>query len=377
MKLKKLNIARVAGSFVAAFAMAVVPFASASAATNVWNGTTNLDFGTATNWSTGAVPLDGDSIVFNSTNTTTAYPATATSLTNATGNAFAGLTAQGTTGSYNFTINALKTAANATLSASDATATTRNNIVTITALTANGNVTLDGVNAGTINLPSGGIVTLKNETSLPTSITGATGIILDNDGSVTSANILNFNHTNVTLTGTTNATTLALTADSLAANYPLTIGGTSILTLPANITISTPVTMTAGQIKMSAAGTTTISTLNITTAQSQYVLPSTAYLYATTYNVTSPGTFVAGFGNAGTFTGVSTTTTTTSPTTTTTGTGATATTPTTSTTTATTTPKSPNTAFGVILANPLMIAAATVAIVIAGFGILKYRKLQQ
>lgn len=363
MKLKKINIARVASSFVAAFAIAVVPFAGANATTNIWNGTTNLAFGTASNWSTGAVPLDGDSIVFDSTNTTTAYPASA-SLTNATGNAFAALTAQGSTGTYNFTINALKTAANATLSSTDKT----NNLVSVTALTANGNVTLDGVSAGTITLPSGGIVTLKNQTTLPTSITGATGIILDNDGSVTSAQILGFNHTNVTLTGTSTATTLSLASNSLALNYPLTIGGNSILTLPANTTITTPITMTAGQLKTAAAGTTTVSTLNITTAASQYVLPATAYLYATAYTVTSPGTFTPGFGNAGTFTGTAASG----------GTGGTGggTGGTTGGTGATTTPSAPNTAFSLILANPLIIAGATIAIVAAGLGIMKFRKQQ-
>ena len=367
MKIRKNNIAKIATSFVAAFAIAVVPFAGASATTNIWNGTTDLSFSTTTNWSTGAVPLDNDALVFNSTNTTTAYP-TSASLTNATGNSFASLTAQGSTGTYNFTINTLKTAANATLSSTDTT----NNKVTVSALTANGNVTLDGVSAGTITLPSGGIVTLKNLTSLPTSITGATSIILDNDGTVTSAQILNFNHTNVTLTGTSTATALSLASNSLAANYPLTVGGNSILTLPANTTITTPITMTAGQLKTAAAGTTTVSTLNVTTGASQYVLPANAYLYATAYTVTSPGTFTAGFGNAGTCTGTAATGTGTGSTGT--GTGATGT-GTGATTTAT--PAAPNTAFSLILANPFVIAAATIAIVAAGFGIMKFRKQQQ
>ncbi len=359
---KKLNVMRIATGFVATFAVAAMPFAGVNAVTNIWNGTTDLSFGTTTNWSTGAVPLDGDSIVFDSTNTTTAYPTTA-SLTNATGNAFAGLTAQGSTGSYNFTINALKTAANATLNSTNAAT----NLVNITALTAQGNVTLDGVSAGTISLPSGGVVTLKNLTTLPTSITGATSIILDNDGTITSSNILAFNHANVTLTGTSTASVLTLASDTLAKNYPLTIAGNSIITLAPNTTFTTPITMTGGQMKMSGSGTTTLSTLAVTTGPSQYVLPASAYLYATSYTVTSPGTFTAGFGNAGTFTGTATTTTTTTTTPTTT---------TTTPTTATATPTAPNTAFKLALANPFVIAAATIAIVAAGFGIMRLRKQQ-
>lgn len=362
MKLKKLNIARLAGSFVAAFALAIVPFAGVSAATNIWNGTTDVAFGTATNWSTGAVPLDGDSIVFDSDATTTPYVAGPTALTNATGNAFAALTAQGTTGTYAFTINNFKSAANAVLSSTNPAT----NTVTITSLTAVGDVTLDGVMAGTINLPSGGIVTLKNVTTLPTSITGATGIVLDNDGTVTQANILNFNHTNVTLKGTSNATSLALTDNTLATNYPLTLAGNSILTLPANATITTPVTMTSGQIKMNAAGSTTLSTLAVTTGASQYVLAADAYLYATAYTLTSPGTFGPGFGNAGTFTGTPT-----GGSGDTGGTGGTGGTGSTG-----GTPAAPNTAFGLILTNPLTIAAATIVVVIAGLGIMKFRKQQ-
>lgn len=367
MKTTKLNFAKIASSFIAAFVVALLPFAGASATTNVWVGTTDVAFGTTTNWSTGAVPLDGDSIVFDSTNTTTAYLATA-SLTNATGNAFAGLTAQGTTSTYQFTINALKVSANAILSS---TAPTTNKVI-VTALTAQGNVTLDGVTATSITVQNGGTVTLKNLTTLPTSITGAGNIILQNDGVVTPANITSYHqvaNSTVTLSGTTAASTLTLISDSLATNYSLILSGNAILTLPANTTITTPITMSGnpgGQIKMSAAGTTTLSTLSIaSTASAQYVLPATAYLYATSYTVTSPGTFTAGFGNAGTFTGTATAGTTT---TTTTGTG--------STTTTTTTPSTPNTAISFLIANPFIIAGATIAIVAAGFGIMKFRKQQ-
>lgn len=364
MKLTKFNVARLASGFVTALAVALLPFASANAATNIWDGTTNLAFGTASNWSTGAVPLDNDSIVFDSTNTTTAYPASA-SLTNATGNAFAALTAQGTTGGYNFTINLLKTAANATLSSTDTT----NNKVTVTALTANGNVTLDGVVAGTINLPSGGIVTLKNITTFPTSITGATGIVLDNDGTVLASTIATFNHTNVTLTGAASATALTLTTDAtLAANYPLTISGNSILTLSPNITITDPITMTGGQIKTSGTGTTTVASLTIPSGTPQYVLPAGATLFASAFTLTSPATFTQGFGNAGTFANGGSGSGGTG------GTGGTGGSGATGGTGATTTPAAPNTAFKLVLTNPLTIAIATVAVAGAVIGVVKLRK---
>ena len=359
--------------FVAAFAL--MPISNISAATGIWEGNTDLTFSTATNWSTGDVPLDGDTINFNSTDTGTAYPAAA-SLTNTTGNAVADLNALGTTGSYDFTIDTLKAQDGAVFTSSD----TVNNVVTITTLTAQGDITLDGVTATNITVLGGGTVTLKNQTTVPTTITDAGNIIVDGSGSITQANVTSWDQLASKTLTIKNGTNLTLTSNAVGTSRSIIVGASSTLTLTSGTTYSTPIIVAGGRIA-TTSGTATISTLTLS-ANSQYLIPGTdSTLIASSFDQ-STFTFTEDFDNDGTFVPVTTT-----------GEGAGTTDETEGTTDETPdaptegtvtggggaddgTPDVPNTAFALALANPLVVIIATLAIIGASIGIMRLRKQQ-
>jgi hypothetical protein len=366
-----------ASAFVFAAVLALAPISSVGAATSIWQGTTDVAFATATNWSINAAPQDGDNIVFDSTTTVTPYPASV-SLVNTTGSDIAGLTATGTTGSYNFTIDVLRTQANAVL-ISDNTATNR---VTIGTLTAQGNVTLDGITATNIVVLNGGTVTLKNQTTIPTTITNAGNITLDNQGLVTQANILGWDQLAgraITITGSSNPTNVTLTANAIGTSRSIIVGVNSTLTLTSGVSYTTPITAASGRIQ-TTSGSTTLSALTLS-ANSTYVIPgSGSTLIATSYTP-STFTFTAGFGNVGVFLPIATNGGSGAPV----GGGAGA--PVgggagapvgggAGATGGATVPGAPNTAFSLALANPLVISIAVIAIIGASIGIMRLRKTQ-
>jgi hypothetical protein len=364
MNIKAKILLKTASAFLLAVAITLAPLAKVNAATNIWTGTAgDSSFGTATNWSTGTTATDGDTVVFNSTSTPTAYPASA-SLTNATGSSFAGLTATGTTGSYNYTINNFKAAGGATLATDNATT----NKVTVTTLTAQGDVTLDGISATTINVLNGGNVTLKNLTTLPTAITGAGNIILTNDGTMTQSQIAAYAQAagkSITISGTTNATNLTLTDNTFGTNRNIVVSSASILTLTVSGTdYTTPITMNGGELKLSATGSATVATLSVID-DSKYYIPANSHIYATSYALSTGKTFTQAFGSTGSFSGTAASGSTTTPS----GTGAT--------TPPTATPGTPNTAANMIFANPLVTILATIALIGAMVGIVRLQRNRQ
>jgi hypothetical protein len=370
MNIKAKILLKTASAFLVAVAITLAPLAKVNAATNIWTGTTDLSFSTATNWSTGTAATDGDTVVFDSTNSPTVYPATA-SLTNASGSSFAGLTATGTKNNYNYTIDKFKAAGGSTLATDNATT----NKVTVTTLTAQGDVTLDGISATTINVLNGGNVTLKNLTTLPTTITGAGNIILTNDGTMTQTQIAAYAQAagkSITISGTTNATNLTLTDNTFGTNRNIVVSSASILTLTvAGTDYTTPITMNGGELRLSATGSATVATLSVID-NSNYYIPANSHIYATSYALSTGKTFTQAFGSTGTFSGTAASgtgaTTTPAP-----GTGAT----TTPATTTTTTPGTPNTAVNMILTNPLTIILTTVALAGATVGIIRLQRNRQ
>jgi hypothetical protein len=128
--------------------------------------------------------------------------------------------------------------------------------------------------------------------------------------------------------------------------------------------------MAGGQIRVATAGTVTVSTLSVT-ANSEYYIPASGFLYASAYTISNGVTFVPAFGSSGVFTGTpgngggtGGTGGATGGTGSTGGTGAVV-------------PTAPNTAFTLALSNPLVIGLAVIAMIGASIGILRLRKQQQ
>ena len=324
--------------------LAFAPVSPVFAAPITWSGATDNVISDPTNWVGGNVPVDGDTITFDDSN-----DGTTASLTGTLVGRPNGIDAGGSSGTaYNFTIANLTVQAGAVLSSD-----TANKVVTVSSLDALGDLTINrvAVTAATVD----GDITISNVSGLDQDDLAAWEQTAGNQ---------------IILGASTN---VALTADTLGDEYTIVVGTGANLTLTQGVTYTTPIIMDGGFLTVAdAPGTATVSELSLTDDSKYNILNVDGLLLVNEY---TPGafSFTAHDSNLGTFV----------PVTTVgggsgdgdgdgTGTGGTGT-GSTGGDTDTDTPGAPNTAFSLILSNPFMIIAATIAVAGGSFALLKLR----
>lgn len=339
MKNKQKSVMRVASAALFALVFAFLPLGNAYAATaKTWvNNSTTGNMSTAANWSPSGALADGDSIIFDSRkwDLSTWVSAGVPNLTNPSNPTIAGLSAVGGTGTclstgycYEANINQLKVAAGATVSSSDGT----RYMINIDNLTAVGDVTIDGIVAN--NVDAAGNITLKNSPSSSNSLAFNFG-----NYKVASGKMLILGSGTTLLDNTDLSTDYTIQVDTGAKLY---LGSAAFDHL--NIIMNGGLLVAGGASPATVKSVTLLadSTYQITNTDTGKLTIETLTVNGKSFTSVDQGRLVVINTVAGT----------------------------------TVTPAAPNTAFSLILTNPITIALAMVAAIGAGIGIMRLRKQQ-